>query len=313
MFIWLCGAPTSNNMHEKLKDPAFRAQVERFIAKNIHAYIPGIPGEAVLEIPKEGDLAWNRPINPDEPDFHNRMRDLERRVIRNQQLHTCHKATCLRRDVSTGHVYCKRNAPWDLSERAEVLEDGSWKPQRNHPFLNTYIPAVTKTGLCNNDGKFMTNGGDTKDTMFYTSKYMTKNQNNSYNASALLAPHFRNPNEEDRYMASMLTANKVMLFRCFISLNYEMEYSGPQVCTYLLGYGESIRSHDYATLYWGSVDNLLRRKFPEFARQHQGRYADCFAALLFRVTCFIERPNHLHLNLDAVRMRFTWSWEQKIS
>jgi hypothetical protein len=100
--------------------------------------------------------------------------------------------------------------------------------------------------------------------MFYTSKYMTKSQNSSHNSSAVLASHFRNPNQEDRYMTDMLTANKVMLFRCFLSLNYEMEYSGPQVATYLLGNTECIRSHDYATLYWSSVEALLRRRFPEF-------------------------------------------------
>ena len=190
-------------------------------------------------------------------------------MIRNQQLHTCHKATCLRRDMKTGRTYCKRNAPWETSERAEISEDGSWKPQRDHPYVNTYIPAVTRTGFCNNDGKFLSNGNDTKDTMFYTSKYMTKNQNNSYNTSALLAPHYRNPNDEDRYTADMLTANKVMLFRCFISLNYEMEYSGPQVATYLLGYGESIRSHEYSSLYWGSVEHLLKQHFPEFRQQRE--------------------------------------------
>lgn len=166
---------------------------------------------------------------------------------------------------------CKRRIPFPVTSLETIEENGEWSPKRSHPRLNNFCPDVALLTFMNHDAKLLTNGEDTKDVSFYTTKYATKPQKLSHNASALaakgLAYHIANTDYND----SLMRTNQLMLFRCLRSLNREMEYSGPQVITYLMGWGEHVRSHDYTTLYWSSVESLLKGSFPELKRSLRPR------------------------------------------
>src|SRR6201999_4186591 len=114
-----------------LENADFRFRVERFIARYIRAYLPGLTKDMIDSIVPEKELAWNRPIRPSLEHYDKHVADLERRVVRSQQIHTCSRNTCLRFDKKTGTWKCKRCAPWALAEEAYILPSGVWSPQRN--------------------------------------------------------------------------------------------------------------------------------------------------------------------------------------
>ena len=281
MFLWFANNPTSEELVELLKDVAYREKVKRFIERNIRAYVPGVTAEVFQNIRPENDVAWNRPPHPDEEDYNEKARELTQRVVRSQQMHACTKTTCLRYNLKTGKVDCKRSAPWSTSEEAYVQETGEWSPKRDNPYINGYCPDISITTCMNHDFKLQTNGKETKDGTFYTTKYTTKGQNNTHNMSAVVAKGFRTHESRSDYMAGVIEANRLMLFRCFMTINREIEFSGSQVITYLMGWGESVRSNDYTPLYWASIEAHIRRHVPALNTSNGNMYV----ALILNRTC----------------------------
>ena len=56
--------------------------------------------------------------------------------------------------------------------------------------------------------------------------------------------------------------HRLLLIRCMSALNREQELSGPQVMSYLMGWGDSYKSHNYTPVNWWSLKKALARKFP---------------------------------------------------
>ncbi|KIO04743.1 hypothetical protein M404DRAFT_52717, partial [Pisolithus tinctorius Marx 270] len=191
-------------------------------------------------------------------------------LVRSQQLHTCSRATCLR--VTCDRLICKRRAPWPLSDDDYVDERGNWGPRRTHGYINAYCPALLTTMRCNNDLKINTNGADTKDMAFYITAYATKKQKKSHNLSALMASalpyHMNNLKYDDVH-----ECNRLLIYRCINVINREAELSGPQVVSYLMGYGDTFTSHNYAALYTGPLFSTIKALYPEFAVEATERYA----------------------------------------
>jgi hypothetical protein len=265
MIMWLSNSPTSVQMGEMLKSELFRAKVVAFIDANIRASLDGYSVEMVRNIPKEAELAFRRPPQTGQADFGEQFRELERRIVRSQQVHTCKKTTCLRWSEVRKKYTCKRRAPFALSDTTYIEENGNWLPKRIHPMLNNWNPYLAVAGRMNHDIKLMTNGNETKDCGWYMTKYASKDQRKTHNLSAIVTKGLIYHKERTNPLtAEILNANRLLLFRCFQALNRAMEYSGPQVHSYLMGRGDHVCSHDYVPMYWSSVASSLRRHFPEF-------------------------------------------------
>ncbi|KAG9311369.1 hypothetical protein JVU11DRAFT_8476 [Chiua virens] len=129
--------------------------------------------------------------------------------------------------------------------------------------MNNFCPAITTTLFCNNDIKLLTNGEDTKDIMWYTTSYATKKQSKNNNVSALMAKALLYHESHSDYLTNILERNRLLIFRCQQAINREMELSGPQVMSHIMGFGDCIRSHHYVPLYWWSVQRLLESTFPQ--------------------------------------------------
>ncbi|KIO00529.1 hypothetical protein M404DRAFT_29447 [Pisolithus tinctorius Marx 270] len=106
-----------------------------------------------------------------------------------------------------------------------------------------------------------TNGEDTKDITFYVTAYATKKQKKSHNLSALMAStlayHENNPWYED-----IRKCNRLLLYHCINVINREAELSGLQVVSYIMGYGDTFKSHSYAPLYTSALFTAIRQMFP---------------------------------------------------
>jgi len=262
MLIWLEDAPNSNEMHEFLKTEEFQDRIRAYIKQNIRAHVDGLDEEMMKSTPRETQLAYSRPPDPDAANWAAEFADKEKRVVRSQQVHTCTKSTCLRYNKH-GKLVCKRRAPWELSGTEYIDEKGNWKPKRTHPYVNNYCPAISVALCCNNDIKLLTNGVDTKHALWYSTDYQTKKQNKNHNVSALMAKSLLYHEEHSDHLESVLERNRLLIFRCQHSINREMELSGQQVVAYLMGWGDRICSHHYVPLYWSIVKRCLLVTFPE--------------------------------------------------
>ncbi|KAF8125261.1 hypothetical protein EV363DRAFT_1402508 [Boletus edulis] len=222
-------------------------------------------------MPRDGKIAYSRSPDPDGPEWEESMDELKRRVVRATQIHTCSTNACLRYDRH-GRMTCKRRAPWPISAEETVDEAGNWSPKRTYGYMNNFCPAVTTTLLCNNDIKFLTNGKDTKDVMWYTTAYATKKQSKNNNVSALMAKALMYHESHSENMTNIMDRNRLLIFQCQQAINREMELSGPQVMSYIMGHGDSIQSHHYVPVYWTALQRKVESTFPEINEVNLYRY-----------------------------------------
>ena len=266
MLVWLIGTPDCDEMAQKLQSEDFRETIRQFIRVNIRAHRDDLNEVAIKTISKEPQLAYSRPLNPNEDNWEHARSDLERRLVRTQQVHTCSRATCLQ--IKNGALTCKRRAPWPLSEDDFVDSGGNWSPKRTNGYINNYCPILLTTMRCNHDIKLNTNGADTKDVAFYVTAYATKKQKKSHNLSVLMANslsyHLENPKFDD-----IRECNRLLIYRCINVINREAELSGPQVASYIMGYGDNVTSHQHASMYTSQFFGVVKRMFPDL-RTHLG-------------------------------------------
>jgi len=266
LLLWLMYAPTADEIHKFLKTEEFRQRVVAYIHANLRAYVPGLDSrEDAKKLPNETEIAYSRPPNPDAADYEDQLIALERRVARAKQIHTCEFRRCLVPDRE-GHLRCKRKAPFQCATNDFVDEIGKWGPKRLYEYLNGWIPAVLINVRCNNDGKLLTNGEDTKNITFYVTSYTAKKQQKHHNLSAVMAKGYAFHVDHSDYLESLRDRQRLLLFRLVHTINREQELAGPMVISYLMSWGDTYCSHLYTPIYWSSFVGGLLRAFPELKR-----------------------------------------------
>ncbi|EMD31577.1 hypothetical protein CERSUDRAFT_78030 [Gelatoporia subvermispora B] len=249
----------------------FHERIAAYIRANLRAYVPGLESrDDIKKVPNETDIAYSRPPHPDAPDYSRQLEDFERRLVRSQQLHTCDMRRCLVPD-RRGYFRCKRRAPFALSENDSISPCGDWKQKRTYEYLNGWVPAILLNARCNNDGKILTNGADTKNCAFYITKYALKPQKQHFNLSAVMAKGYACHIERSSYTETLRDNQRLLLFRLVHTLNREQELAAPMVVSYLMGWGDVYRSHHYSVVYWSSFVKALCRTFPELRRDKTDR------------------------------------------
>ena len=134
--------------------------------------------------------------------------------------------------------------------------------------MNIFMPALAETIMANNDVQLLLNGRDTLNLLFYITNYATKKQARSHNLSALLASGLAYHFAHDDYVEDVLERQRLLIFRSINSVNRYQELAGPMVMMYLMGREESMRSHQYAPLYWTSFVAHLYQNQPELANRY---------------------------------------------
>ena len=186
MLLWLLNAPSTEKIEELLRTEAFRARVKEFIRENIRAYLPGLDSaDTIKNIPNEVEVAYSRPPKPNVAGYSDQLANVELRVARAKNLHTCELRRCLV-PSKKGALVCKRRAPFQKSETDFVDEEGNWGPKRLHGYMNGWAPAITVNLRCNNDIKLLTNMRDTMNITYYITSYQTKKQGRNFNMSAIM-------------------------------------------------------------------------------------------------------------------------------
>ena len=264
LLIWLKHVPSSEEMSALLKTEEFRARVVAFIRANIRAYAPGFEdGDSVKKLPHDNEVSYSRPLVPGSPDYDTRLASSEVLIARMEQVHTCKPRRCL--VFKKGILVCKRRAPFQLADDDFVTENGACGPKRLYGYINAWSPPILLNARCNNDIKFLTNGGDTKNITFYVTSYAAKKQGKNHNMSAIMAQGFAYHLDHPKaaYVDELRDQHRLLLFRLVNTINREQELAAPMVMSYLMGWGDVFRSHTYTPIYWSSVAGALRKRFPE--------------------------------------------------
>jgi len=275
IIMWLKDAPSSDQMQTLLHEEGFRTRMVDFIRANIRSYVPGLEcAEDIRRSKNEVEIAWSRPVDPRTTGdkYAHQLEAFERTIVRAKQVHTCEYRRCLVPDKN-GQYRCKRNAPFEKSEEDIMLEGGKWKSKRVYEYLNGWMPSITVNLRCNNDAKILTNGSDTKSLMFYVTMYQTKKQGKNYNLSAVMAKGHGFHVEQQRdgqFLHGVRDQQRLLLFRVVNTINREQELSAPMVISYLMGWGDTYRSHHYSPIYWSSFVNALRAACPLLLLQSSG-------------------------------------------
>ncbi|KAJ7692073.1 hypothetical protein B0H17DRAFT_1159660 [Mycena rosella] len=231
ILMWLRGAPNSIQMSELLR-------TEQFRTRNIRADIAGTSSDALCTAKKLS--------NPRKPSYEAARREMEFAVSRAVQM-------------KKGQYVCKRHAPFPLASDDWILPNGDWGPRRLFGKINTWNPTVLQFTRANHDMKLVTHGEQTKDIGFYITLYIAKKQTQASNASALLAKSLAYHRKIDRHLTDCRDVNKRMLQQCAKTLSRQHEFSGAEVVSYLMGWGDCFVSHMFVVIYWDTISSALHR------------------------------------------------------
>ena len=269
ILIWLKHVPSPEEITALLRTDAFQEHVIAFIHTNFRAYTPGLESaESIVKLPHNNKVSYSRPPNPNRADYDEEILRSELLLARMEQVHACKPRRCL---IYNRHnqLVCKCRAPFQISNDDFVTETGLCGPKRLYGYINAWIPSILINARCNNDGKFLTSGAETKNITFYVTSYAAKKQGKNYNASAVMADgytyHLDYPKPE--YIDSIRDQQCLLLFHLVHSINREQELAAPMVMSYLMGWGDVFRSHTYSPIYWGSFVGALYATFPEISRK----------------------------------------------
>lgn len=269
LLVWLYDTPNPDEMHDLLQTEEYRSRVVSYIRETIRAHLPRFSEDIINAMASEAELAYSRPPHPDSDDYDKEVETLERKVVRSQQIHACSKRTCLQFDRQSNTLKCKRRAPFPLAEDDFIEPNGEWGPKRSYGRINNWCPGLILLVKANHDIKLLTSGADTKNVTWYITEYATKNQRKAYNLSALLAEKLAYHMDDTLHVDDIRKRNQLLLFRCFQLINREAEKSAPQVVSYLMGWGDTFKSHQYIPIYWSSVVGELIRQCPELKNNSQ--------------------------------------------
>lgn len=268
LLLWLEGAPTAKELKSALKNNIFREKVKTFIKETIRADIGGKKTMEVLAMPKVDAVSYSRPLDPRTHDSQT-IASTEESIARSTQYHQCSVANCLK--TVKGRLVCKRHAPFPLAADDWVDSDGGWGPRRLCGFLNNWNPTLTRTLRANHDIKLIMNGEETNVLTWYITNYAAKKQNRSSNISALLAKRVAFHTVEERRRNDLSDINKRLIQRCANTLARDREFSGPEIMSYLMGWGDRYESHHYVGISADAILAVIREQYPELKEQTRPR------------------------------------------
>jgi hypothetical protein len=260
IIVWLMDALTYAQMKQALKSHRFRNKVKSFIRANIRADLNGSDHNTILKMARQNAVSYLRPVDPRNLNYSVAAWETESKLARAVQHHVCSKDSCL--VAGRGGIKCKRCAHFDLSSRDYIDANGEWGPKRTCGYINSWNPAIMQCTRSNRDIKMITSGSETVDISFYISLYVAKRQANSSNVSALLAKKLAFHKRRERYNTDISRLNKRLFQRCANTLTREQEFSGPEVITYLMAWGDRFISLFFVTIYWTNVATLIKSNYP---------------------------------------------------
>jgi hypothetical protein len=268
MLLWLSGAPTASELKKALSDSTqLRDKIKQYIKSTIRADLGTKDTPEVLAMRKVDCVSYSRPLDPRKPMDVSAMESTEANLARTTQYHQCSFSNCLK--IIKGRSVCKRRAPFPLANDDWVDSNGGWGPKRFCAFLNNWNSSILMTVRANHDVKLIMSGPETNTLTWYITNYAGKKQKRSSNVSALLAKRVAFHTVEERRRNDLRDVNKRLIQRCANTLTRDREFSGPEIISYLMGWGDRFESHNYVAIYTDAIMSGLKERFPGLRRSGQ--------------------------------------------
>lgn len=217
-------------------------------------------GSTTLAIPHQSKVAFSWPVDPCSANYENERKVSEQVLACTVQVHQC-GSSCL--CYTSTQTFCKCWAPFPLADEAWVDVDGNWGPKQSFGFLNNWNLEILQSLQVNHDIKLLTNRAMTKMIAWYITNYAAKSQHVSFNTSTLLTTTLAFHQKMERKNHNLSNLNKKMIQHCANTLSWDQELSGPEVVSYLMGWGDRYISHHFETVPLFPLVNLLQKQFPE--------------------------------------------------
>lgn len=260
LLLWLRDAPTARELKNALSNDIFRDKIKLFIQRTIRADLGMKETTEVEAMTRIEAVSYSRPLDPRKTADVIVMETTEQALARTTQLHKCSFSNCLK--TTKGRTWCKRRAPFPLAQDDWVDSLGGWGPKRLCAFLNNWNSPLMMTLRANHDVKLIMNGGDTNILTWYITNYASKKQQRSSNVSALLAKRVAFHTSEERRRNDLRDINKCLIQRCANTLTRDREFSGPEIMSYLMGWGDRYESHHYVAIYSDTIIAALKGRYP---------------------------------------------------
>jgi len=135
-----------------------------------------------------------------------------------------------------------------------------------YAYINDWVHGILINARCNNDGRLLMNGDDTKNATSYSTVYIAKKQGKNYNMSAVMAKGYGyhlNHLQDSAYIDNLQDVQRLLLFWLVQAINHEQELARPIVVSYLMGWGDTYHSHHYSPIYWSTFVCYLFKEAPD--------------------------------------------------
>lgn len=258
MLIWVRGFESYESFHENMRNDILYKQ--RFLIY-INSLIKCTMDLKVDVISKLNPSSFVPDEDSDPINLEKEFKYNTEWVIRKCQVHKCSIYHCKK-----GNRKCRYKFP--IRRCHETTYDpgsGVLTFARNHNWINHYNPLLSAVFRCNNDIKFLPGLGDAKIssvTAWYMCWYSAKFDISNMRVVRALLHHCQSMG---RKMGDDFEDDAHKLFRHLThrALNLMIaagEKGGPEVASFLLGYGDRITSAQFVPIFWTRFDMYVISK-----------------------------------------------------
>lgn len=232
-----------------MSDPVKHGEKQQINLKYLQSVIQEQPLSDVPQTPIDPEILGKRIEDPSEPTW---KEDVETDVNKIVPLVQTHKHTFI--CCNNGGKTCRFHFPRNVNLEAK-FQNGIYllERQAGAEFINNYNKWIAYVLRNNHDIQHITNGPDSKSVHFCISDYITKAQLKSHQILALILmaqdslEKYPIPNRKNLKEAEHQARSLVM--KCLNKITTHKERSGPDVASFLLGYGDSNTDQSFVNLY----------------------------------------------------------------
>ena len=149
---------------------------------------------------------------------------------------------------------CRYAYPKDRVDTTNIVKKGiDLKRLLGHEYINSFNDVILQTFRCNHDLQILIGGVEMSDAMFYSTKYITKPQQEVYCSAALALASYRRRLEREKADAEnrQLTSEEISRKRVtglMHTMTNSIEVAGTLAALYILRRSPCYRSHDFQSL-----------------------------------------------------------------
>ena len=241
ILLWSDEVPYGDQYAERLKSPVFRHSLEQYL-NALFSECLNFPSRLDIDEKEQRDFI----IDDDEwSQFQNKTDEL---ALKNQLHKINHTASCQK----YGKQECRFGFPRQVFEKTVVEESGKYVLKRNHPYLNTFSPAILVGRKINHDIRFLNRveSNDSLSLLFYLTNYTTKSD---FSGEELMKIILKAYTQCSALNCPAKDLTRRLLIRVANLIGNLSEVSAQQAVSEILGFSERVCNVTFSNLNWNQL------------------------------------------------------------